>query len=321
MCESVSKSIGIIGAGAFGTALSIVYHKKHNVTLFSCFDDHVNCMKESHRNEFLKDFLIPEDIEIDTTSNLQGSCYDCILWVLPIKPTPNILAALKERIYGKPIVICSKGLLHDSSFVCDLFKNELPDSQVGYLAGPNFAVDLAQNKFSMADIAFNDIQNAKLFSNILSTDTFKLNAIDDMKGAQISGAFKNVVSIACGIAYGLNLGENAHSALLTLAIAEMVNFGCSLGAKKETFYGLCGLGDLVMTASNKQSRNTSLGIAVASGKNISDCLNSTTCEGYDTIKQLIMLAMEHNIEIPICQRVYEILFDNKDPNSIVDVFK
>ena len=222
---------------------------------------------------------------------------------------------------GTTIIVCSKGLLHDSSFVCDLFKNEVSNSQIGFLAGPNFACDLAQNKFSMADIAFDDIKTAKLFSNILSTDTFKLNAIDDLIGAQISGAVKNIVSIACGIAYGLNLGENAHSALLTLAVSEMVNFGCSLGAKRETFYGLCGLGDLVMTASNEQSRNTSLGIAVASGKDISDLLDNTTCEGYDTIKQVKMLAERHNIEMPICQRVYEILFEKKDPNSIINVFK
>lgn len=315
------KSIGILGAGAFGTALAIAYSDKFNVTLFSCFEDHVSKMKISRINEFFKDVEIPENIDIKTTKFLGDKSFDYLLWVFPIKPTFEILKNLKSYINGTNTIICSKGLLPDSSFLYDLFEKELPYSKIGYLSGPNFAIELAQNKFSAADIAMKNIETATLFSKDLTTEFFKINPIDDFVGMQISGAIKNIIAIASGIAYGLDLGQNAHASLLSSAISEMKNLGVTLGGNAETFYGLCGLGDLILTASSQNSRNTSLGIQIANGLDIDELIktNTMTCEGYDTISQIIELGKKHKVSLPICEIVYKIIFEKHSPDSITNV--
>ena len=315
------KAIGILGAGAFGTALALVYRGKFNVTLFSSYVDHVISMRQTRSNEFLNGFTIPNDVQIEVTSNLEKNRYDYLFWVFPTKPTVTILENLKARMDLTNVIVCSKGLLSNSSFVCDLFKEKLPSSEIGYLAGANFSVELAEGKISTADVASRNLRHAKMLAEELTTENFVLNPIDDMVGAQISGAIKNIVAIACGIAYGLNLGENAHASLITMALSEMRELGMALGAKKETFCGFCGLADLILTTSSPKSRNMSLGFELSQGKSIDEILKNSTCEGYDTLPQIIDLAGKNNVKIPICNAVYKIVFENQAPNTINDVFK
>ncbi len=318
----MKKSIGILGAGAFGTALAIVYHKLFNITLFSCFKKHVSDMKSSRANEFFPDIKIPNDINIEVTGNLKNHKFDYIFWVFPISPTKDILINLKNHLNGTDIIICSKGLLPDSTFLSDLFKKLLSNSNIGYLAGPNFAIELADNKISAADIVFDDLNKAIQTANDLTTENFKLNPIDDIIGAQICGAMKNIIAIGAGIIKGLNLGQNIFAAYLNISLKEMQEFGLALGAKSETFYGLCGFGDLILTTYSLDSRNTALGINIAHGKNISEIVNGkSTCEGYSTLKQVLNLAVEKNISLPICEIIYKIIFESFSPDSILNVFK
>lgn len=315
------KTLGILGAGAFGTALSMAWCEKFDVTLFSCFGDHVNSMKSSRINEFFKDFKIPNTINISTTSELMPGNFDYLFWVFPIKPTSEILEELKDRINGTPIIICSKGLLPDSSYLFDFFEGKLPNSDVFYLSGPNFSFELAsKEKISMADFASRNLDLSTKVALNLSTPLFKLNPIDDVIGIQLCGALKNIMAIASGIVKGLDLGKNAEAALITRAICEMKTFGKSLGAKDSTFYGLCGVGDLILTASSPKSRNTNLGIEIALGKFNGDIENNKTCEGFDTISQIIDIAKRNNMSLPICEQVYRIIFHNNNPKSIIDVF-
>ncbi|MDR0942852.1 MAG: NAD(P)H-dependent glycerol-3-phosphate dehydrogenase [Holosporales bacterium] len=317
------RRLGILGAGAFGASLALVYSSKFNTTLFSGFKDHVDSMTTSRINEFFPNFKIPNYINIKTTSDLRKGEFDCFLWAFPVKPTPDILKNLSKIMDNVAVVICSKGLLADGSFTYNLFKNLLPNSKVGYLAGPNFADDLAKYTFSSADIIFEDIDDAGAFANELSVESFKLFPSDDMIGAQICGAVKNIAAIACGMIMGIMPSNNTRAAFLSFALREMKNLGIRLGGKEDTFYGLCGLGDLVLTTFNEASRNFSLGARIAKGEPIDSIVENSkaTCEGYDTVSQIISLAKFHNVEMPICEKVYEILFGGAKPNSILEVLK
>lgn len=319
----MSKSIGVLGAGAFGTALAIAYGDMFDVTLFSCFENHVLDMRNSRINEFFPSVRIPDNINIDIAKNLGNYQFDYIFWVFPISPTAEILSELQQYLNSRDIIICSKGLLPDSSFTTTLFKDKLPDSKIAYLAGPNFAIDLGNKKFSAANITAHDINYAIQIANDLSIRTFKLRPIDDLIGAQICGAMKNIMAIGSGIVKGLNLGENAYAAYLNLALKEMERLAVCLGAKKETIYDLCGLGDLILTTSSKESRNTSLGFNIAQGTNVQELVknNNLTCEGYYTLKQILTLSFDANINLPICQAINKILFESSPADSILDVFE
>lgn len=318
----LKKSIGILGAGAFGTALAIAYHKCFDVTLFSCFEKHVAEMKQTRVNEFFPEFKIPDSIAIDVTENLQNYKFDYVFWVFPITPTSEILNNIKNLINAGTIVVCSKGILPNTEFLYDLFKNTFPNSDISYLAGPNFAIELANNKFSAADIAALDLAKSREIANDLSTDNFKLNPIDDVIGAQICGALKNIIALGSGIINGLELGHNTYTAYLTLALAEMKRLGLALGAKEETFYGLCGLGDLMLTTSSLESRNTKLGFEIAKGKNINELItNRTTCEGYSTLQQVLNLAGIKELDLKICHTIYTIICESVPPKEILNVFR
>ena len=169
------KRIGILGAGAFGTALAFVYRNKFDVTLFSSFSDHVASMRRTRNNKFLNGFTITNDIQIEKTSNLKRNSYDCLFWVFPIKPTIEILENLKPQMNGTNVIVCSKGLLPDLTFVYDLFEKNLPSSIIGYLAGANFSVELADGKISTADMASRNFQSAKTFAEEFSTENFGRN--------------------------------------------------------------------------------------------------------------------------------------------------
>ena len=316
------KKLGILGAGAFGTALAISYSRKFDVSLFTCFDDHVNAMKKTRKNEFLSDFFIPENVTIDNISNLKAYDPDYILWSFPVKPSISILEPIKSFIKA-PVIICSKGLLENGGFLVDTFKETLPDSVIGYMSGPTFAIDMASYKISCADIGAEKMIDAETFAADLSNDYFKLYATDDIVGMQIAGAVKNIMAIACGIASGLNLGQDTHASLLTLGLWEMKNLGVKLGGAEKTFYGFCGVGDLVLTASSETSRNMSFGTRIAEGESAESILKSTTavCEGCQTVSQIVKLARRTGVKMPICESVYKIIYEQADINSIIDVFK
>ncbi|MDR0630526.1 MAG: NAD(P)H-dependent glycerol-3-phosphate dehydrogenase [Holosporales bacterium] len=320
---ATGKSVGILGAGAFGTSLAICYIAKHNVSLFSVYDDHITAMKLSGKNEFLPGFLLPDIINIDNLSNIKGEEFDYILWCFPTEPSCAILNSIKHLIDGNNIVICSKGFAIDGNFLAHAFQELLPNSTIACLAGPNFASELASCKISAANIASDDINISESFASNLSTESFKLFPIDDKIGAQLCGAAKNVIAIACGMVLGFDLGKNTHSALLSFAIAEITRLGMAIGAKPATFLNLCGIGDLVLTTSSCDSRNTALGKKIANGLKIESIIKSeaAVCEGYGAARHIFNLAKDNKIEMPICETVYRILFEHASRDSILNIFQ
>jgi glycerol-3-phosphate dehydrogenase (NAD(P)+) len=316
------KKLGVLGAGAFGTALALVYSPKFKVCLFSWFKDHVDRMKESRVNEFLSGVHIPKEIDIEVAENLKGGAFDYLLWTFPLKPTVSLLEPLADRLRGTTVIICSKGLMPGGELLSSTFERWLPDSKVGYLAGPNFAYGIAKGNLSASDIVFADYGDAVSVGHNLSTESLKLSPHSDLVGVQICGAMKNVIAIACGIAMGISSSSNTHAAILTFALREMQNLGVAAGANESTFYGLCGVGDMILTAFNEASRNFSFGMRIAAGESADDIIKTSNavCEGYDTTENVLALAKRYSVPIPICETVHRILFERQEPRTILDVF-
>ncbi|MDR0640247.1 MAG: NAD(P)H-dependent glycerol-3-phosphate dehydrogenase [Holosporales bacterium] len=318
----MTTRVGVIGAGAFGTSLAICLSDNCDVSLFSFFDDHVEALRATRRNEFLRDLEIPGKIKIDNAYNISSDDYfDYCLWVLPVNPSIGILRDIGPALNERNIIICSKGLTQDGTFLADDFRALLPDSKVGYLSGPNFAIEIATLNPSASDVAFYDMADAEACISKLSNKYLRLLPTDDMIGIQLCGAVKNVIAIAGGIILGLELGQNALAALLSLAMLETRKLGLKLGAQEKTFCGLCGLGDLVLTVSSLNSRNTSLGKKIAEGMNPATIINSdaTVYEGYEASKHIFNLGQRLGVEMPICDSVYRILYEKAKYKSIINV--
>ncbi len=319
--NEMKKNIAILGAGAFGTALAISFSNTHKVSLFSCFEDHVSSLRNKRQNSFLEGFVIPDCVEIQNTCDFQKGKFDYIFWCFPVKPTLEIVNQFDNKLDNSKVIICSKGLYKDGRFLVNVFEDHVTDSEIGYLSGPNFAFEIAKALPSAADITFLKIETAKRAASDLSSKTLKLVPSDDLIGVQIAGAFKNVIAIASGMVMGLALGQNAHATLITKSLIEIQTLGLKLGAREKTFYGLSGLGDLILTTNSDNSRNTMLGKRLAKGESLQNILNSTNavCEGYETIEQLMTLAKTNSVKLPICQKVYEILSEKRPVADIADV--
>jgi glycerol-3-phosphate dehydrogenase (NAD(P)+) len=317
------RRIGIVGAGAFGTSLAICYSKWNDVLLMSGFEEQVRSMKPRRMSEFLPDFRIPDEVCIDTMVNALSTELDYVLWCLPTQPSVRVLNEMKHLINGRSVVICSKGFAQDGTFLMDAFEKLLPDSKIACLSGPNFATEIAECTQSAADIAMHNCEDSMEFASALSTEYFRLVPGGDVIGVQLCGAAKNVIAIACGIANGLGLGMNAHSALLSISMREISELGSRIGAKRDTFLGLCGVGDIVLTASNSGSRNMSLGKKVANGSDAGSVVKSAmaVCEGYDSTRHLVKLARENGVTLPVCEAVCKVLFDGESSSLILDILR
>jgi glycerol-3-phosphate dehydrogenase (NAD(P)+) len=318
-----ARRIGIVGAGAFGTSLAICYSKEFDVVLFSAFDGQVQSMRLSRVSEFLPGFRIPDNVGIVPLSDISRELFDYLLWCLPSRPSLQVLCDIKSLIDGGDIVICSKGVAEDGRFLSEAFAEALPSSKIACLSGPNFAAEIAGCAQSAADIALDDPTDAEKFALELSTKSFRLVPRSDTIGVQLCGVVKNVIAIACGIADGLGLGMNAHSALLSVSIREIAELGLRLGALRETVFGLCGIGDIVLTASSCDSRNTTLGKRIAHGDDAEAVIKSTAavCEGYDSTRHVVDLARRTGVELPVCEAVHGILFNKQPPSLILDVLR
>jgi glycerol-3-phosphate dehydrogenase (NAD(P)+) len=315
------QKIGILGAGAFGTSLAISYARRFDVVLFSCFAEHVSALVKTRVNEYFPGFVIPDPVLIDSIENIKNYDFDYILWCFPVGPSLSIFESIALYLCRAPIIVCSKGFTLDSDFLSNKFKKILDRDDIGVLSGPNFAVDIAKFKISSADIAFSDTEVSSTASKNLSIDNFRLFPTTDIQGIQIAGAIKNTMAIACGIVRGIDNSQNAICAFLSHCLAEVSTFGKAMGGRKSTFYGLCGIGDLTLSAIGETSRNTAFGKRVAiSGKRVQELIGELTsvCEGIYATKQIIKIAKKQDIPLKISESVYKVLYEEADPKTVLD---
>ena len=305
------ETIGILGGGAWGTALAVNAHRAGRRTILWARESQVSeAMRRGDGNPvFLPDVALPA---IDATTDMAGlaGC-DAILAVVPAQFARQAFAQLRPHIQdGTPVILCAKGIEQASlSLMTDVLAETLPAAAPAVLSGPSFAIDVARDLPTAVTLACADETLGQAIMQAIGRASFRPYWSDDLVGAEIGGAVKNVLAIACGIVEGLGLGKSAHAALIARGFAEMTRLGVALGAKQETLAGLCGLGDLVLTCSSPQSRNMSFGMALGQGRAAQEILaeRKAVTEGVATAPAMVKLAARSGVELPICNSVNAIL--------------
>jgi glycerol-3-phosphate dehydrogenase (NAD(P)+) len=315
--------IGVIGAGAWGTALAMAAQRAGNEVIIQAHEpDVAKAINDKHENSvFLKEFKLDNKIKATTDLSVATNV-DVVLLVTPAQfLRPVCEAAVNNWPLGVPAVICSKGIEETScALMSEVVSEILPRNPIAVLSGPAFAAEVASNLPTAVTLASEDETLAKVLMETLNTPVFRIYRSRDMIGAQIGGAVKNVLAIACGIVEGRKLGDNAKSALITRGLAEITRLGIAKGAQAETFYGLSGLGDLTLTCNAMQSRNFSLGVALGQGDKLRDVLNEriSITEGVYTASTMISLANQLNVDLPICSAVDRVLNHSGDIDASIN---
>jgi glycerol-3-phosphate dehydrogenase (NAD(P)+) len=302
------KSIGVIGGGAWGTAIAqMLTREGQSVLIWALEPEVVEAINTRHENTpFLPG--VPLNPALRATTNLGDLAgFDALFAVAPAQHTRGVLTRLEGWLKpGAPVVLCSKGIeLSTAKFMTEVLAEELPEAVPAVMSGPSFAIDVAKGLPTAVTLAMRDAALGAELIQAISTPTFRPYLGTDLLGAEIGGAVKNVLAIACGITLGKGLGRSAHAATLARGYAEMTRLALAMGAQAETLTGLSGLGDLVLTCSSETSRNMSLGLALGQGQSLASVLgarNSVT-EGVATAPVLRQLARSKGIEMPISEAV------------------
>lgn len=305
--------LGVIGAGSWGTALAITAGRAGSeVILWSRNENIAEEINTKRLNsKYLGTALIHENIKATSDITEILAC-DAIIFVVPAQSLREIVCSLSQFGEGIPLVICSKGIEQESlSLMSNVVAEYFPKNPIAILSGPNFADEIAKGLPACATLACKDKNVADKIISMIGNKLFRLYYSDDAIGAQIGGAVKNVLAIACGIAIGRGLGENARAALVTRGIAEIGRLCAKIGGKPETLMGLSGIGDINLTCTSEKSRNMHLGVEIGKGKFLAEIMSDgKTVEGVATSKSVSMLAEKLGIEMPIANAVRAILHNN-----------
>lgn len=307
------KNITVIGAGAWGTALAIVANRAAcDVVLWDRNPDLVAKIRDRNMNEtYLPGVFIDPSITVTTDFTEACQSADLVILAVPAQYVRTTCITLSNYLpSGVPVLISSKGIeIGSRQLMSEVVAAVLSGNPVAVLSGPNFAheIGIGQPAATTIACANNDLGEEIVFS--LGSALFRPYYCSDVIGTQIGGALKNVIAIACGIATGKNLGENARAAIITRSLAEMRKVCLAKGGRLETLMGLSGMGDLILTCTSPRSRNHSFGVAVGQGTSAEDLMNNSlvTVEGVHTAEAAVALSQELRVPMPICQAVYDIV--------------
>jgi len=303
----------VVGAGAWGTALAILANRAGNRVTLWTRNKLVHSAIEQQRinNIHLPSIFIDPAIGVtEQVSDVRGC--DCVLLSVPSQHIRTATIGLADYVEPEmPIIISAKGIERGSLLLMsEVVRSVLPHNPIAVLSGPNFAAEAAEGLPTASSIACADVKLGTHLQQMMSGKNFRLYQTDDIIGVQVGGAIKNVIAIACGIAMGFGLGENARAALITRGLAEMARLTKAKGGKRETLMGLAGMGDLILTATSSTSRNFSFGLALGQGLPITEALNTRkfgVVEGVFSVESACGLAGKFGIELPICGTVRSIV--------------
>lgn len=311
MTETNGK-IGIIGAGAFGTALATIAARAGRAAIIHGRNPAITAEINERRTNarYLPDVRLPDAVSASTDPAALAPC-DIVLIAVPAQATRTVTQALADTLRrGIYIVACAKGIERDTgASQAAILTQTLPHRPLAVLSGPGFAGDIAKGLPTAVTIAAHALQTAHYVADRLATPSFRPYASTDVTGVELGGALKNVIAIGCGVVAGRGLGESARAALITRGLAEMMRLANAFGADRQTLMGLSGLGDLVLTATSGQSRNTRFGMALGEGRSVGELLEAgmPLAEGAYTAAVATDLARQHGIDMPITSAVAAVI--------------
>ena len=307
--------VSVIGAGSWGTALSIVLSDNgHNVTLWSIAESEIEMLEKYHEHkDKLPGVILPDDMIF--TTDLKMACHKKELIVLAVPSVyTRSTAALMSSVVEKDQVIVSvaKGIEEDSLMtLTDIIEQEIPQAKVAVMSGPSHAEEVGKRIPTTCVVGAKKKETAEFVQNMFMSKVFRVYTSPDVLGIELGGALKNVVALAAGMADGLGYGDNTKAALITRGISEISRLGVKMGGKAETFAGLTGIGDLVVTCASKHSRNRKAGMLMGQGMSMDEAMKEVNMvvEGVYSAKAALGLARKYDVEVPIIEYVNEILFN------------
>ena len=316
-----TKSVLVLGAGSWGTALALALARNKNQVYLWDIDKTLikNLIKEGSNQRYIPGVSFPENLLPIEAIDQVATDFDAIVNAVPCHGLRSSLQLLKS--FSNPeICLACKGFEPGTQKLNhEVVKEELPNATVAILSGPSFAKEVAAGLPTAVTIAAEEKTTAEAFAGLFHGEAFRIYTHDDHVGVQVGGAVKNVMAIAAGIADGLGYGANTRSALVTRGLVEIMRLGLAMGARQETFMGLAGLGDLVLTCTDDQSRNRSLGLLLAEGLSVEEASKKIgqAIEGLKTAKEVAELAKQYNIEMPITEQVNRVLQSRCLPREAV----
>lgn len=313
----MSNNVAVIGSGSWGLAIANhVANMGNNVKVWSFSEYEKDLVNNEHKCRFLPEMLLNKNIVASNDLKKVVENADYIFHVTPSKFTREVFNNYKQYVNKSPIIICSKGFENDTLKTLDqVILEELPTAKVAALSGPSYAIEVSKQIPTAVILASKHEDILDEISDLLMNQNMRIYKSRDIVGVETGGALKNIIAFCAGICAELNFGSNAQSALITRGLAEISRLGTKMGAQKETFYGLSGLGDLILTCSSDESRNRRAGKLIGKGMSIEEAKEEIgmTIESIDNIEVARKLAKKYNVEMPIVNAAYDVIYNNLSP--------
>lgn len=316
------KNIAIIGSGSFGCALANHLANKNNIIkVWSFKEEEAKTINNEHRCMFLQDSKLNESIKCYTSYEKTIKDSEYIFLVTPSSVIRETCKNIKEYVTNQKIIIASKGLEKGTNkLLSEIVKEELPNNLVGILSGPSHAEEVIKDMPTNILFAALDNNFSLEVKKLFDSNNFSVEICNDIIGAEIGGSMKNIIALASGILSGLGYSSNIEASLITKGLNEIKKIGLSMGAKEETFYGLSGLGDLIVTCSSNNSRNRRAGILISQNKQLDEIKKEIgmVIEGLDNLKVAKNIINKYDIDCPIINALYSIIYENKQLDILLE---
>lgn len=315
--------ISFVGGGSFGTSLAVLLAKKEFEISVWCHSqgtvDEINNQRTNRK--YLKDISIPDNVTAFSDIEPAVKDSDIVVLAVPSKAIREISKKVFPFLKDEAIIVTvAKGIeKHTLKRLSQVISEEIAGHPVVVLSGPSHAEEVANNIPTTVTVASESSEAAKVIQNVFGSGTFRVYTNNDITGVEIGGAFKNIIALAAGISDGIGYGDNTKAALMTRGMSEIVRVGTKLSGRPETFYGLTGMGDLIVTCTSMHSRNRRAGILIGKGMTMDEAVKEVgmVVEGIEAVKAFYELKQQTDVEMPITTALYEVLFEDKDPKMSV----